>query len=177
MLLADAAPSSSSDGGMPVWAFILIGVGVALLLVFVFLVVRARKGSTPAVSARTCGNCKRAMLPQWDKCMFCGWKPPIGVAQVEFICGPLSGQIVSLAGDVTTIGSIGGNNVVLADPAVSRKHVGIRKDGDGYELADLGSTNGVYVNGQRTAKKKLVPGDIIRIGTSEMVFKLQGKMG
>ena len=43
--------------------------------------------------------------------------------------------------------------------------------GDGYELADLGSTNGVYVNGERVAKRKLQLGDVIRVGATEMIFK------
>ena len=73
--------------------------------------------------------------------------------------------------EVTTIGSVAGNTVVLADPAVSRKHAGIRKVDSDYELADLGSTNGVYVNGHKVPKKTLEPGDIIRVGNTEAVFK------
>jgi pSer/pThr/pTyr-binding forkhead associated (FHA) protein len=68
-------------------------------------------------------------------------------------------------------GSVAGNTVVLADPAVSRKHAGIRKVNGLYELADLGSTNGVYVNGHKVPKKTLEPGDIIRVGNTEAVFK------
>jgi pSer/pThr/pTyr-binding forkhead associated (FHA) protein len=112
------------------------------------------------------------MLPDWEKCLFCGWVPPVPAGLIEFILGPMVGQVVRLDGEVTTIGSVGGNTVVLADPAVSKKHVGIRRAQSGYELADLGSTNGVYVNGQRTAKKILAAGDIVRVGTSEMVFKV-----
>jgi pSer/pThr/pTyr-binding forkhead associated (FHA) protein len=111
------------------------------------------------------------MLPEWNKCFFCGWIPPPPQGQLEFILGPLSGQVVDLVAQVTTIGSQNGNSIVLADPAVSRKHVGIRRDASGYELADLGSTNGVYVNGQRLPKRVLVAGDIVRIGQSEMVFR------
>jgi pSer/pThr/pTyr-binding forkhead associated (FHA) protein len=55
---------------------------------------------------------------------------------------------------------------------VARKHLGIRRDQSGYELADLGSVNGVTVNGQRMARRSLVSGDIIRIGASEMVFRM-----
>ena len=39
-----------------------------------------------------------------------------------------------------------------------------------FELADLGSTNGVYVNGHKVPKKTLVPGDIVRVGNTEMRF-------
>ena len=117
---------------------------------------------------RLCGQCNRAMLPAWDRCMFCGWQPR---ARLEFIHGPMTGQIVNLVDHVTTIGSVAGNNVVLADPAVSRKHAGIRRVEGAYELADFGSTNGVYVNGHKVPKKNLATGDVVRVGNSEAVFK------
>ena len=61
------------------------------------------------------------MLPVWTKCLFCGWAP---VARLEFILGPMANQTLHLTDEVTTIGSVAGNTVVLADPAVSRKHAG-----------------------------------------------------
>src|SRR4030067_460542 len=64
--------------------------------------------------------------------------------RLEFVCGPLAGQTIPLTTEVTTLGSVAGNNIVLSDPAVSRKHIGIRWTGQAFELADLGSTNGVY---------------------------------
>jgi len=73
---------------------------------------------------------------------------------------------------VTTIGSTAGNTVLLTDTGVSRKHLGIKRLEGGYELADLGSTNGVYVNGEKVARRKLEVGDVIRVGTTEMVFRI-----
>jgi len=128
----------------------------------------ARKSNAPAPGAKICGGCKRVMLPVWTKCLFCGWAP---VARLEFILGPMANQTLPLTDAVTTIGSVAGNTVVLADPAVSRKHAGIRRVESDYELADLGSTNGVYVNGHKVPKKTLEPGDIIRVGNTEAVFK------
>jgi hypothetical protein len=139
--------------------------GAVLLLVLVFVL--AKKSSKPK-GQRVCGGCKRAMLPVWTKCLFCGWAPG---ARLEFILGPMANQTLQLEGDVTTIGSVAGNTVVLADPAVSKKHAGIRKVDGVYELADLGSTNGIYVNGHKVPKKTLEPGDIIRVGNTEAVFK------
>jgi len=152
------------------WVWFVVAGGVLLLVTLIILLIVARK--KPETASRVCGGCQRVMLPDWDKCLFCGWVPPPPAGLIEFILGPMVGQVVRLDGEVTTIGSVGGNTVVLADPAVSKKHVGIRRASSGYELADLGSTNGVYVNGQRTAKKILAAGDIIRVGTSEMVFKV-----
>jgi pSer/pThr/pTyr-binding forkhead associated (FHA) protein len=120
-----------------------------------------------------CGGCSRVMAADWQRCMFCGWQPVGGLPRLEFVGGPLAGQVVQLVEEVTTVGSVAGNSVVLSDPAVSRKHVGIRRMGNRYEFADLGSTNGVYVNGHRVAKKLLDSGDIMRVGNTEMVFRAE----
>ncbi len=108
----------------------------------------------------------------WNKCLFCGWELPAAVPRLEFIGGPLVGQTFPLHEQVTTIGSVPGNTIVLNDPGVSRKHIGIRRSQAGFELADLGSTNGVYVNGHRVPTKILAAGDIMRVGSSEMVFRV-----
>ena len=139
----------------------------AAVVVLVVIVAVAKKSSQPK-SQKVCGGCRRVMLPVWTKCLFCGWAP---VARLEFILGPMANQTLSLAEEVTTIGSVAGATVVLADPAVSRKHAAIRKVDGNYELADLGSTNGVYVNGHKVPKKTLEIGDIIRVGNTEAVFK------
>jgi hypothetical protein len=144
---------------------IIVG-GAVLLLIIIVLI--ARKSGGSASNQRVCGGCQRVMLPAWTKCLFCGWAPG---ARLEFILGPMANQTLALTEEVTTIGSVAGNTVVLADPAVSRKHAGIRKLEGSYELADLGSTNGVYVNGHKVPKKALDPGDIIRVGNTEAVFK------
>jgi hypothetical protein len=141
-------------------------IGIAVFLLIVILVVA--KANAKPKQQKVCGGCRRVMLPVWTKCLFCGWAP---VARLEFILGPMANQVLSLSEDVTTIGSVAGNTVVLADPAVSRKHAGIRKVDGNYELADLGSTNGIYVNGHKVPKKTLEVGDIIRVGNTEAVFR------
>jgi FHA domain-containing protein len=146
----------------------LIAIIVVMALVILgALVMVAKRNATP-VHQKVCGGCRRVMLPVWTKCLFCGWSP---VARLDFILGPMANQTLQLSEEVTTIGSVAGNTVVLADPAVSRKHAGIRKVNGAYELADLGSTNGIYVNGHKVPKKTLEPGDIIRVGNTEAVFK------
>ncbi len=147
---------------------VLIGLIVGgAAVVLVTIAVLAKRSAKPK-QQKICGGCRRVMLPAWTKCLFCGWAP---VARLEFILGPMANQTLPLSDEVTTIGSVAGNTVVLADPAVSRKHAGIRKVDSHYELADLGSTNGVYVNGHKVPKKTLEPGDIIRVGNTEAVFK------
>ena len=151
---------------MSTGVLITLIVFVALVLLGALVIV-ARSNARP-VHQKVCGGWRRVMLPVWTKCLFCGWAP---VARLEFILGPMANQTLALNEEVTTIGSVAGNTVVLADPAVSRKHAGIRRVDSSYELADLGSTNGVYVNGHKVPKKTLEPGDIIRVGNTEAVFK------
>jgi hypothetical protein len=146
----------------------LIALIVVAALVILGLLVLVAKRNASTTQQKICGGCRRVMLPVWTKCLFCGWSP---VAKLQFILGPMANQVLALSEEVTTIGSVAGNTVVLADPAVSRKHAGIRKVNGLYELADLGSTNGVYVNGHKVPKKTLEPGDIIRVGNTEAVFR------
>ncbi|HSS02530.1 MAG TPA: FHA domain-containing protein [Kofleriaceae bacterium] len=146
----------------------LIALIVVAALVILGLLVLVAKRNASTTQQKVCGGCRRVMLPVWTKCLFCGWSP---VAKLQFILGPMANQVLALSEEVTTIGSVAGNTVVLADPAVSRKHAGIRKVNGLYELADLGSTNGVYVNGHKVPKKTLEPGDIIRVGNTEAVFR------
>jgi FHA domain len=151
---------------MSTGALIAVIAGSAILvLLAIFLLGKKSARPTPG---RVCGGCQRMMPPAWPKCLFCGWMP---AARLEFILGPMAGQTTTLGEDVTTLGSVAGNTVVLADPAVSRKHAGIRRVDGQFELADLGSTNGIYVNGQKLPKKTLAPGDIVRVGNSEAVFR------
>jgi hypothetical protein len=59
---------------------------------------------------------------------------------------------------------------VLADPNVSRRHFELQLRGADWYLTDLGSTNGVTVNGKRVASSRLAPGDEIVVGTSSLRF-------
>ena len=147
------------------WAIVLLSAAGVVALAIVGVLVWRR---SPSAAQKVCGNCQRVMMPDWARCMFCGWTP---ASRLEFMTGPLAGQVLELTAEVTTMGSVAGNTIVLSDPAVSRKHIGIRRSEAGYELADLGSTNGVYVNGHRLPKKLLVSGDIMRVGNTEMVFR------
>jgi hypothetical protein len=63
--------------------------------------------------------------------------------------------------------------IVLDDVGVSRRHAEIRPAADGWTVEDLGSTNGVSVNG-RSARgaQPLRPGDRVELGSTEIVFEV-----
>ncbi|QDT69242.1 Response regulator PleD [Planctomycetes bacterium MalM25] len=52
----------------------------------------------------------------------------------------------------------------LPDASVSRKHAELRRTAEGYEVADLGSTNGTLVNGEPVTTRKLNTGDSVKFG-------------
>ncbi|MFF9088402.1 FHA domain-containing protein [Streptomyces sp. NPDC014991] len=71
------------------------------------------------------------------------------------------------------IGRSPDNDQIVQDLIVSRRHAELRALADGtYEIADLGSHNGTYLNGRRVTRAPVLPGDIIGIGHS--AFSLVG---
>ena len=65
------------------------------------------------------------------------------------------------------IGRIPDNDLVLSDLNVSRHHAELRKSPTGsYEIVDLGSHNGTFVNGQRVTSQVLTEQDLVSIGSS-----------
>jgi hypothetical protein len=61
-------------------------------------------------------------------------------------------------------------DVQLADANVSRRHAELRQEGASYWIVDLGSTNGIEVNGKRVKRAKLRSGDTITLGSTEVTF-------
>jgi len=69
------------------------------------------------------------------------------------------------------IGREEGNQLVLGDRQVSRRHARITRGAGGFQVADLGSTHGIYVNGQRATERALGDGDVIQIGNALITFR------
>ena len=62
-------------------------------------------------------------------------------------------------------------DVRVSDVNVSRRHAELRQEGAGYWIVDLGSTNGVEVNGKRIDRTRVRDGDRIVLGSTEVVFE------
>src|SRR5947207_13487801 len=68
-------------------------------------------------------------------------------------------------GQTIRIGRVPDNDLVLSDLNVSRYHAELRRHPDGsFELADVGSHRGTFVNGQRISRAVLTERDIVGIG-------------
>lgn len=84
------------------------------------------------------------------------------------------GKRMVVGAEGATIGRSRDCDVVLADGNVSRHHAEVRPRGDGWMIADLGSTNGVTVNGARIEQAQLLrAGDRIEVGTTQLTFELE----
>jgi hypothetical protein len=84
--------------------------------------------------------------------------------------GPNEGSTYLLDRDVTTIGRHPDSDVFLDDITVSRRHVRIQRRDRSFELQDVGSLNGTYVNRRRVDRHPLKHRDDIQIGRYRLVF-------
>ncbi|MCZ6785035.1 MAG: FHA domain-containing protein [Proteobacteria bacterium] len=79
-----------------------------------------------------------------------------------------------LVGDKPVIlGRASDSDLVLSDESVSRHHAQVRRDGDTWLIADLGSKNGVKVNTYRAVEKQLFHGDRIDLGSVRLHVDIQ----
>lgn len=79
--------------------------------------------------------------------------------------GPTPGAIYELTADIYSIGRGSKNDIVIRDNDVSREHCRLHRLVEDYEVQDLQSSTGTYVNGQRVIKTFLLqPGSILELG-------------
>jgi len=96
-----------------------------------------------------------------------------GVASVIVYDGDEIGALHSLTKDETVFGRTADSDIVLPETRVSRRHALIRRTGAGphdYEIVDLASTNGTFLNGEPVERAALHSGDKILIGGSTLKF-------
>ncbi len=79
---------------------------------------------------------------------------------------------VPLTRDAHTLGRHRNNDIVISDPKVSSFHARIDRTLDGFQIVDLKSRNGTYVNGRKIETSRLKAGDEIRVGTARLVYKI-----
>ncbi len=138
-----------------------------------------------------CPKCSALLENENVPCGSCGWTPagatasftPVGELDTEQVesglegpvlvvrKGPQLGERFFLDRPTFTIGRDPGSDIFLNDMTVSREHATLCVDADGaVSVTDAGSLNGTYVNGACLDKANLTDGDVLQIGTFQMVF-------
>jgi hypothetical protein len=85
----------------------------------------------------------------------------------------ISGRRLLVAPRGATIGRSRDCDIVLEDSSVSRRHAQLQPAGVGWTIEDLGSTNGVRVNGLAVhGPQEVRTGDRIEVGSTEMLFEI-----
>ena len=95
-----------------------------------------------------------------------GGRAPVGSPQATG-----TESVFVLSRPVTVVGRANDSGLKLEDPGVSRRHAEIRVNADNAEIVDLGSTNGIRVNGNAVPASRLADGDRIDLGSTSLVFR------
>jgi Protein of unknown function (DUF3662)/FHA domain len=83
----------------------------------------------------------------------------------------VAGKPFDLSRDVVVLGRSRECDITLDDTNVSRRHAEIRRENGNWWIVDLGSTNGVEVNGKRVDRAQLEHDDRILLGRTEVTFE------
>jgi hypothetical protein len=164
-----AAPpvSVAAQGPAQIDPALVVG-GVLLLLLAIVLIVFWRMSRKPRAAEPT-----PVETPEVTTAPTVA--PPPVVVALEFTAEGEQRINFALDKPTHTIGRADDNDVVIAAPildidTVSQHHARLRRDPDGYVVRDLGSKNGLTVNGRHTIENLLQDGDRLKFGEVEAVF-------
>ncbi len=101
---------------------------------------------------------------------------PAGQGVLVVKRGPNAGSRYVLEGSAVTAGRSPDSDIFLDDVTVSRRHASFVPSGSSYEVRDVGSLNGTYLNRERIESAPLSNGDEVQIGKFRLVF-LTGSSG
>jgi hypothetical protein len=139
-----------------------------------------------------CPACGKKVDPSWDRCPYCGAGEPEpakapsrtvamsveggggGTGMMGWLVpldGAKQGELFTLKSGKTVIGTDPSCDIVVPDQFMSGKHCEIRAAGGQFVLADLGSTNGCFVNDKKIQSHELVDNDNVRLGHTSLKFK------
>ncbi|MBN1259467.1 MAG: FHA domain-containing protein [Anaerolineae bacterium] len=137
-------------------------------------------GAVGATGSAACPNCGSPIPPGSSFCASCGTAlagPPSPPAGARSASGGGPTLIVRWPGGQRqeyplrqgsqTVGRTPGNDITLNFPTVSKQHLRLDVSGSNIQITDLGSTNGVMVNGRKIAPNTPHPwhtSDVIRVG-------------
>ena len=102
---------------------------------------------------------------------------PEGLGMLVVRRGPNAGSTFVLEAESTNVGRHPESDIFLDDVTVSRHHAVIQHDGDRYEVRDLGSLNGTYVDHERIDVAVLTDMNEVQVGRFVLTFVVGGADG
>jgi hypothetical protein len=141
---------------------------LVLLYLFIWRIVRsaARDLRLPQESMIMSRQQGSALLPQ---------SATQARGQLVVVTSPAleQGEVVTLDSHALRVGRGGDNELPIErDEYASSHHARFEPRRDGVYVADIGSTNGTFVNGIRLSReRRLAPGDVVRIGETDLRFE------
>jgi pSer/pThr/pTyr-binding forkhead associated (FHA) protein len=92
---------------------------------------------------------------------------------LDIVGGPAAGR-THIVDATVTVGRGRSADLVVDDPTVSREHAALAVQGMTLVIQDLGSSNGVLVNGARIEDaRRLGAGDLVQLGATEIKVRLE----
>jgi len=98
------------------------------------------------------------------------------VATLFILNTDMKGKELSIRGDDVTIGRESGADIVVNHTSISAVHASLTNDGGKYRIEDLGSSNGMKINGEYYERSVLRRGDIVELGHVRMRFIEPGEV-
>jgi pSer/pThr/pTyr-binding forkhead associated (FHA) protein len=98
-------------------------------------------------------------------------------ARLVVLSGGRRGEEISLTGPCITLGRGPGVDHAFEDAQMSRQHIALDLEPAGYRVRDLGSTNGLSINGNTTQSGLLSHGDRLQIGELTLQYVVEERAG
>ncbi|MHA2621020.1 MAG: FHA domain-containing protein [bacterium JZ-2024 1] len=158
-----------------------------------------------AARKRFCPECGRVLRKEWAICPYCGFEISRAAAEsVDIVIenlkkpkteqatqvlreaterwaalmvqeGTQKGEVFLIRKPAMDLGRDRDNDIVIADPYVSARHLRILVEDNELVIVDLASSNGTRVNGQPVNRSVLRAGDIVEVGKTLLVYR-QGEL-
>jgi S-DNA-T family DNA segregation ATPase FtsK/SpoIIIE len=94
--------------------------------------------------------------------------------ELVLVSGPDKGRVFRLEeGQTLVIGRGQASDTQINDPSISRVHCRAIVDSGAVRIVDAGSSTGIIVNGEKTARLDLKPGDVFQLGDSQVRYQLE----
>jgi hypothetical protein len=155
---------------------VFLAVGVLVLLLVIVLILFSRMSRKPRAVAPTPTEASESITAPLVAPTAA---PQPAIVTLDFAAEAEQRINFTVDKPVVTIGRASDNDLVMAAPilnvdTVSQHHARLRRDPDGYVVRDLGSKNGLSVNGRQTLENLLQDGDRVMFGEVEAIFHQSG---